>query len=203
MACPWLAVPAHSADAVHRRRSQLAGKESKEPTAEACDRDTEAVLLRRWRGGGEGLLEGDAGGGGARRRRAAGGGGACPSSGVPTETFEKVGSVGVAANLTVYLVKATILGSSQQTLPTSLRHTELYAIARRLHLRRLLGKVPTLAYGSSLASCSSSQTTRLQSAARLGGHCNSPSTLQLSVLYLSLAFLTIGVEQSTMQLVLE
>ncbi|XBI31056.1 hypothetical protein VPH35_054677 [Triticum aestivum] len=28
--------------------------------------------------------------------------------------------------------------------------------------------------------------------AQLGGHCNSPSTLQLSVLYISLAFLTIG-----------
>ncbi|XP_044978072.1 protein NRT1/ PTR FAMILY 2.12-like [Hordeum vulgare subsp. vulgare] len=154
-------------------------------------------------GGGEGLPEGDAGGGGARRRRPLGW--RCMPFIIATETFEKVGSVGVAANLTVYLVKRYNIGQLAAANITNIFYGTLNfaPLLGAFISDAYLGRFRTLAYGSFFsllgmlgltlsASVPALKPPGCSPTARLGGHCNSPSTLQLSVLYLSLAFLTIG-----------
>ncbi|KAE8800431.1 Nitrate transporter 1.7 [Hordeum vulgare] len=154
-------------------------------------------------GGGEGLPEGDAGGGGARRRRPLGW--RCMPFIIATETFEKVGSVGVAANLTVYLVERYNIGQLAAANITNIFYGTLNfaPLLGAFISDAYLGRFRTLAYGSFFsllgmlgltlsASVPALKPPGCRPTARLGGHCNSPSTLQLSVLYLSLAFLTIG-----------
>ncbi|VAH67549.1 unnamed protein product [Triticum turgidum subsp. durum] len=157
-------------------------------------------------GGGEALLEEGAGGSGARR----GGrrkplGWKCMPFIIATETFEKVGSVGVAANLTVYLVNRYNIGRLAAANITNIFYGTLNfaPLLGAFISDAYLGRFRTLAYGSFFsllgmlgltlsASVPALKPPDCSQTAQLGGHCNSPSTLQLSVLYISLAFLTIG-----------
>ncbi|KAM3353572.1 hypothetical protein ACQJBY_024623 [Aegilops geniculata] len=157
-------------------------------------------------GGGEALLEEGTGGTGARRGgRRKPQGWKCMPFIIATETFEKVGSVGVAANLTVYLVKRYNIGRLAAANITNIFYGTLNfaPLLGAFISDAYLGRFRTLAYGSFFsllgmlgltlsASVPALKPPDCSQTAQLGGHCNSPSTLQLSVLYISLAFLTIG-----------
>ncbi|XP_044359077.1 protein NRT1/ PTR FAMILY 2.12 isoform X2 [Triticum aestivum] len=155
-------------------------------------------------GAGGALLEGGAGGRrGGRRRQPLGW--RCMPFIIATETFEKVGSVGVAANLTVYLVKRYNIGRLAAANITNIFYGTLNfaPLLGAFISDAYLGRFRTLAYGSFFsllgmlgltlsASVPALKPPGCSQTAQLGGHCDSPSTLQLSVLYISLAFLTIG-----------
>ncbi|VAH83403.1 unnamed protein product [Triticum turgidum subsp. durum] len=156
-------------------------------------------------GGGEALLEEGTGGTGARRGGRKPLGWRCMPFIIATETFEKVGSVGVAANLTVYLVNRYNIGKLAAANITNIFYGTLNfaPLLGAFISDAYLGRFRTLAYGSFFsllgmlgltlsASVPALKPPGCSQTAQLGGHCNSPSTLQLSVLYISLAFLTIG-----------
>ncbi|PNT73442.1 protein NRT1/ PTR FAMILY 2.12 [Brachypodium distachyon] len=141
--------------------------------------------------------------GGRRRRRPRGW--KCMPFIIGTETCEKVGSIGVAANLTVYLVTRFNIGQLQATNITNIFYGTLNfsPLLGAFISDAYLGRFRTLAYGSfaSLlgmlgltlsASLPALKVSSCNQTTQLGEHCNSPSTLQLSVLYLSLGFLIIG-----------
>lgn len=122
-----------------------------------------------------------------------------------TETFEKVGSIGVAANLTVYLVKRYNVGQLTAANITNIFYGTLNfaPLLGAFVSDAYLGRFRTLAYGSFFsllgmlgltlsASLPALKPPGCNQTTQVGVHCNGPSTLQLGVLYLSLGFLTIG-----------
>uniref|UniRef100_A0ACD5WNA1 Uncharacterized protein n=1 Tax=Avena sativa TaxID=4498 RepID=A0ACD5WNA1_AVESA len=124
---------------------------------------------------------------------------------IAAETFEKAGSIGVAANLTVYLVKRFNMGQLTAANITNIFYGTLnfMPLLGAFISDAYLGRFKTLAYGSFFsllgmlgltlsASVPALKPPGCNQTTQLGGHCNSPSTLQLGVLYLSLGFLTIG-----------
>ncbi|XP_052150390.1 protein NRT1/ PTR FAMILY 2.13-like [Oryza glaberrima] len=124
---------------------------------------------------------------------------------IATETFEKVATIGVVANLTVYLVKRFNIGQIEAANITNIFFGTLNfaPLLGAFISDAYLGRFKTLAYGcfASLlgmlgmtlsASLPALKPPICHEKTRLGGGCNSPSTLQLSELYLSLGFLIIG-----------
>uniref|UniRef100_A0ACD5XD66 Uncharacterized protein n=1 Tax=Avena sativa TaxID=4498 RepID=A0ACD5XD66_AVESA len=124
---------------------------------------------------------------------------------IAAETFEKAGSIGVAANLTVYLVKRFNMGQLTAANITNIFYGTLnfMPLLGAFISDAYLGRFKTLAYGSFFsllgmlgltlsASLPALRPQGCNQTTQLGEHCNSPSTLQLGVLYLSLGFLTIG-----------
>ncbi|CAM0884307.1 unnamed protein product [Alopecurus aequalis] len=121
---------------------------------------------------------------------------------IATETFEKVGSIGVAANLTVYLVKRFNIGQLSAANITNIFYGTLNfaPLLGAFISDAYLGRFRTLAYGSffsllgmlGLTLSASVPAFKPPHCNPATQHCNGPSTLQLSVLYLSLGFLTIG-----------
>ncbi|KAG8054246.1 hypothetical protein GUJ93_ZPchr0001g31821 [Zizania palustris] len=124
---------------------------------------------------------------------------------IATETFEKVASIGVVANLTVYLVKRFNIGEIEAANVTNIFYGTLNfaPLLGAFISDTYLGRFKTLAYGcfASLlgmlgmtlsASIPALNPQSCNQTTRVGGDCNSPSTLQQSVLYLSLGFLIIG-----------
>ncbi|RCV28715.1 hypothetical protein SETIT_5G424900v2 [Setaria italica] len=121
------------------------------------------------------------------------------------ETFEKAASFGVAANLTTYLVKRFNIGQLQATNVTNIFFATLNftPLLGAFISDSYLGRFKTLACGcfatllgilgvTLTASLPALKPELCNQTSQLGGHCNSPSTLQLGVLYLSLGLLTIG-----------
>ncbi|KAM3353571.1 hypothetical protein ACQJBY_024622 [Aegilops geniculata] len=152
---------------------------------------------------GGGALERGTGGGGGRRRKPQGW--KCMPFILAIATFENVGSLGVVANLTIYLVKRFNFGQLTATNTTSIFFGTLNftPLLGAFISDAYLGRFRTLAYGSFFsllgmlgltlsASVRAFKLADCNQTIQLGEHCNSPSTLQLSVLYLSLAFLIIG-----------
>jgi len=124
---------------------------------------------------------------------------------IANETFEKAASFGVAANLTTYLVKRLNIGQLQATNVTNIFFATLNftPLLGALISDSYLGRFKTLAYGcfatllgtlglTLTASLPALKPAVCNQTSQLGGHCDSPSTLQLGVLYLSLGLLTIG-----------
>ncbi|XP_044346341.1 protein NRT1/ PTR FAMILY 2.12-like [Triticum aestivum] len=149
-----------------------------------------------------GALERGTGGGGGRRKPQ---GWKCMPFILAIATFENVGSLGVVANLTIYLVKRFNFGQLTATNTTSIFFGTLNfaPLLGAFISDAYLGRFRTLAYGSFFsllgmlgltlsASVPAFKLADCNQTIQLGEHCNSPSTLQLSVLYLSLAFLIIG-----------
>ncbi|KAJ1286776.1 hypothetical protein BS78_03G377700 [Paspalum vaginatum] len=121
------------------------------------------------------------------------------------ETFEKAASFGVAANLTTYLVKRFNIGQLEATNITNIFFATLNftPLLGAFISDSYLGRFKTLAYGcfatllgilgvTMTASLPALRPAICNQTSQSGGQCNSPSTLQLSVLYLSLGLLTIG-----------
>uniref|UniRef100_A0ACD5XFU5 Uncharacterized protein n=1 Tax=Avena sativa TaxID=4498 RepID=A0ACD5XFU5_AVESA len=141
---------------------------------------------------------------GGRRRKAARGWKCMPFI-IATVAFESVGSIGVTANLTVYLVKRFNIGQLTAANITNIFYGTLNfaPLLGAFISDAYLGRFRTLAYGSFFtflgmlgltlsASVPALKPPGCNQTTQLGGHCNSPSTLQLGVLYLSLGFLIIG-----------
>ncbi|KAF8755742.1 hypothetical protein HU200_011211 [Digitaria exilis] len=124
---------------------------------------------------------------------------------VANETFEKAASFGLALNLTTYLVKRFNIEQIQATNITNVFSGTLNfaPLLGAFISDSYLGRFKTLSYGcfATLLGILGVTLTALLPAlkpeicsqtSRLGGNCNSPSPLQLGVLYLSLVLLTIG-----------
>ncbi|XP_047056341.1 protein NRT1/ PTR FAMILY 2.12-like [Lolium rigidum] len=139
------------------------------------------------------------------QRRKAGQGWKCMPFIIGTVAFENVGSIGVAANLTVYLVKRFNMGQLSAANITNIFYgTFNFAPLLGAFISdAYLGRFRTLAYGSFFtflgmlgltlsASVPALKPPGCNQTTQFGEHCNSPSRLQLSVLYLSLGFITIG-----------
>uniref|UniRef100_A0ACD5XGQ5 Uncharacterized protein n=1 Tax=Avena sativa TaxID=4498 RepID=A0ACD5XGQ5_AVESA len=141
---------------------------------------------------------------GGRRGKAARGWKCMPFI-IATVAFESVGSIGVAANLTVYLVKRFNMGQLTAANITNIFYGTLNfaPLLGAFISDTYLGRFRTLAYGSFFsflgmlgltlsAALPAFRPPGCNQTTQLGEHCNSPSTLQLGALYLSLGFLTIG-----------
>ncbi|TVU36087.1 hypothetical protein EJB05_18000, partial [Eragrostis curvula] len=113
------------------------------------------------------------------------------------ETFEKAASFGVAPNLTMYLVKRFNIGQLKAADITNIFYATLnftpslipiWEAVVRNHNPQMTGML-----GLTLsASLPVLKPPTCNQVSQLDGHCSNPSTLQLSVLYLSLGLLTIG-----------